>query len=246
MKVTIKQLMQATPLLSKEVLNRINTYITVSSSYPIVPLQSFEIYGIKCKLLFLKIPTGIKLSLNIAKQYNLETEIRSDTFGKNIDSSHISALVNEGIFDFIRQIFFKLFICDLNDLLKQYHEAEAGDVSYMFNSHYPSIEVKKRSNGYSYHSWVGIPKSEEGTLRFEQVNNNSNRFVLNGLSGITTATNVSTWKFTNVAGDEINTISTEQWIYGCKVIDNFTDDLTWLCMKGDYNPEWLDKLVTIQ
>ena len=40
-------------------------------------------------------------------------------------------------------------------------------------------------------------------------------------------------------------INQEQDVYGCKVIDNFTDDLTWLCMKGDYNPEWLEKLVNI-
>ena len=246
MKVTIKQLMQATPLLSKEVLNRINNYIAIRSSNSVLPIQPFEIYGIKCKLLFLKIPNGVKVSLNIAEKFSLETEIPSDSFGKTIHPSHVIEMVNEGMFDLIRKIFFNILDCDVNALLKQYHEAEVGDVTHLFNSHYPSIEVKKRSNGYSYHSWLGIPKSEEGTLRYESVVLNSKQHALNDIGSISIVENTSTWKLTNYADHNPTTVSTEQDIYGCKVIDNFTDDLTWLCMKGDYNPEWLDKLVTIQ
>lgn len=148
--------------MQKKTLNRINQYVAVKADYIAFPLQSFEIYGIKCKLLFLKVPTGVKIGLHIAKKFKAETEIASDSFGKNIDSSHIVELINEGIFRIIRDVFFKILSCDVNSLLKQYHEAEVGDVSYIFNRYYPSIEVRKRSNGYSYHSWIGIPKSEEG------------------------------------------------------------------------------------
>ncbi|UIS24991.1 hypothetical protein PQC65_gp053 [Aeromonas phage pAEv1810] len=245
MQVTIKQLMQAAPLLSKEVLNRINNYIAIRSSNSVLPIQPFEIYGIKCKLLFLKIPNGVKVSLNLAEKFSLETEIPSDTFGKKIDPSHVVEMINEGIFDFIRKIFFKILACDVDSLLKQYHEAEVGDVSHLFNHYYPSIEVKKRSNGYSYHSWLGVPKSEEGTLRYESVVLNSKDHRLIGIGSVSIVENTSTWRLTNYADHNPTTVSTEQDIYGCKVIDNFTDDLTWLCMKGDYNPEWLDKLVSI-
>lgn len=245
MQVTIKQLMQAAPLLSKEVLNRINNYIAIRSSNSVLPIQPFEIYGIKCKLLFLKIPNGVKVSLNLAEKFSLETEIPSDTLGKKIDPSHVVEMINEGMFDFIRKIFFKILACDVDSLLKQYHEAEVGDVSHLFNHYYPSIEVRKRSNGYSYHSWLGIPKSEEGTLRYESVVLNSKDHHLNGIGSVSIVENTSTWKLTNYADHNPTTVSTEQDIYGCKVIDNFTDDLTWLCMKGDYNPEWLDKLVSI-
>ena len=245
MQVTIKQLMQASPLLTKEVLDRINNYIAIRNSGVVPPIQLFEIYGIKCKLLFLKTPHGVEVNLNIAERFDLETEISSDTFGKKIDPSHVVEMINEGIFDFIRKIFFKILNCDVDSLLKQYHKAEVGDVSHLFNHYYPSIEVKKRSNGYSYYSWLGIPKSEEGTLRYESVVLNSKDHLLNGIGSINIVENTSTWKLTNYADHNPTTVSTEQDIYGCKVIDNFTDDLTWLCMKGDYNPEWLDKLVSI-
>lgn len=245
MQVTIKQLMQVSPLLVKETLNRINHYVAVKVGENTFPLQPFEIYGIKCKLLFLKVPTGVKIGLHIAEKFKVETEIASDSFGKNIDPSHIVELINEGIFRIIRDVFFKILSCDVNSLLKQYHEAEVGDVSYIFNRYYPSIEVRKRSNGYSYHSWIGIPKSEEGTLRYESIILNSTQHSLSDIGSISIVENISTWNITNYADHNNNSIPTEQTVYGCKVIDNFTDDLTWLCMKGDYNPEWLDKLVSI-
>ena len=245
MQVTIKQLMQASPLLAKETLNRINQYVAVKTGNSVLPLQRFEIYGIKCKLLFLKVPAGVEISLNIAEKFKLETEIASDSFGKNIDTSHIVDVINEGMFRVIRSVFFKIFNCDVNSLLKQYHEADVGDVSYLFNSLYPSIEVKKRDNGYSYHCWIGIPKSEEGTLRYESIILNSTKHPLPDIGSVSIVENISTWELTNYADHNPTTISTEQEVYGCKVIDNFTDDLTWLCMKGDYNPEWLDKLVSI-
>lgn len=245
MQVTIKQLMQASPLLAKETLNRINQYVAVKAGNSAFPVQTFEIYGIKCKLLFLKVPAGVKISLNIAEKFVLETEVSSDSFGNKIDPSHIVELINEGIFRIIRAVFFKILSCDVDSLLKQYHEAEVGDVSYLFNHHYPSIEVKKRSNGYSYHSWIGVPKSEEGTLRYESIILNSTQHPLPDIGGISIVENISTWDLTNYADHNPNSIPTEQDVYGCKVIDNFTDDLTWLCMKGDYNPEWLEKLVNI-
>ena len=245
MQVTIKQLMQASPLLAKETLNRINQYVAVKAGNSAFPLQPFEIYGIKFKLLFLKVPTGVKIGLRIAEKFKAETEIASDSFGKNINPSHIVELINEGIFRIIRDVFFKILSCDVNSLLKQYHEAEMGDVSYIFNRYYPSIEVRKRSNGYSYHSWIGIPKSEEGTLRYESIILNSTQHPLPDIGGVSIVENISTWNITNYADHNNNSIPTEQTVYGCKVIDNFTDDLTWLCMKGDYNPEWLDKLVSI-
>jgi hypothetical protein len=245
MQVTIKQLMQASPLLSKEVLNRINNYIAIRNSGVVPPIQPFEIYGIKCKLLFLKTPNGVEVSLNIAERFDLETEISFDTFGKKIGASDVIEMINEVMFDFIRKIFFKILACDVDSLLKHYHEAEIGDVSHLFNHHYPSIEVKKRSNGYSYHSWLGIPKSEEGRLRYESVVLNSKQHPLSDIGTISIAENMSTWKLTNYLDHNPSAITTEENIYGCKVIDNFTDDLTWLCMKGDYNPEWLDKLVSI-
>lgn len=245
MQITIKQLMQASPLLAKETLNRINHYVAIKGGNSAFPVQLFEIYGIKCKLLFLKVPTGVKISLNIAEKFKLETEVASDSFGKNIDPSHIVEMINEGIFRIIRGVFFKILSCDVDSLLKQYHEAEVGDVSYLFNHYYPSIEVKKRSNGYSYHSWIGVPKSEEGAIRYESIILNSTQHLLPDVGGISIVENISTWDLTNYADHNPTSISTEQDVYGCKVIDNFTDDLTWLCMKGDYNPEWLDKLVTI-
>ena len=245
MQVTIKQLMQASPLLAKETLNRINQYVAVKAGNSAFPLQPFEIYGIKCKLLFLKVPAGVKISLNIAERFKLETEIHSDSFGKNIDHSHIVELINEGIFRIIRAVFIKILSCDVDSLLKQYHEAEVGDVSYLFNQYYPSIEVKKRSNGYSYHSWIGVPKSEEGTLRYESIILNSAQHQLPDIGSVSIVENISTWELTDYADHNPISISTEQDVYGCKVIDNFTDDLTWLCMKGDYSPEWLEKLVNI-
>ncbi len=245
MQVTIKQLMQASPLLAKETLNRINQYVAVKAGNSAFPLQPFEIYGIDCKLLFLKVPTGVKISLNIGEKFKLELEVASDSFGKKIDPSHIVELINEGMFRVIRSVFFKLFDPDFNVLLKNYHEAEIGDVSFLFTHYYPSIEVKKRKNGYSYHSWIGVPKSEEGTLRYESVILNSTQHPIPDIGGVSIVENISTWDLTNYADHNPNSIPTEQDVYGCKVIDNFTDDLTWLCMKGDYNPEWLEKLVNI-
>ena len=103
MQVTIKQLMQVSPLLVKETLNRINHYVAVKAGDGAFPLQPFEIYGIKCKLLFLKVPTGVKISLHIAEKFKVETEIASDSFASKvgIEFQNLDIILEDNYFDIV-------------------------------------------------------------------------------------------------------------------------------------------------
>lgn len=247
MKISIKQCMQATPAIIDQVFVHINMYLKRSvHNNHLVP---FKVYGFDCKLIFINdVDQGIKIGLNIGNISHIDFIIKKEDVEIGVvNIEHVKEYVNEQMFKIITRLFYQLFTYDkINDLVKEYGECDYGDISHLFNKHYPSIEVQKRTNGYRYYTWVGIPKADEATLRFENIVQNSMFMPLSDIGEVSIFDKESTtFEMSNVISNRPIEIPAEQVYYACKVIDNFCYDLTFLCMKGEYKPEWLNTMVSI-